>query len=264
MISDYHLHSFFSGDSEASPHAMVERAISLGMKTICFTDHCDTDSEDPAFILDTDAYMNRMMEIREQYWNRIEVCIGVELGMQPHLAKRHLDYVKQYPFDFIIASQHLVYGKDPYYPEVFQEREDRAVYRRYFEELYENVKVFSEYHVLGHLDYVVRYGTHKAEQYGYNEYADIIDAILRNIVQNGCGIEVNTSGLKYGLSFPNPHMDILRRYRELGGEIITIGSDAHSPEYIGYDFSLTVDILKDIGFGFLAEFRQKAIRFVQI
>jgi len=264
MIADYHLHTSFSGDSEMPPEAMVEQAIALGMKTICFTDHCDTDSEDPEFILDTDAYMQKMTEIREQYRDRIEVCIGVELGMQPHLAKRHQEYVKEYPFDFVIASQHLVYGKDPYFPEVFQGREDREVYRRYFEELYENVKAFSEYQVLGHIDYVVRYGTHKVRQYGYNEYADIIDEILRTVVQSGRGIEINTSGLKHGLGFPNPHLDIIRRYREFGGEIITIGSDAHAPEYIGYDFPRVIEMLKEIGVHFIAEFRQKAFRFVQI
>lgn len=262
MISDYHLHTSFSGDSKAAPEVMIERAIALGMKTLCFTDHCESGSFD--FELDTDAYFTKLKQLRDCYQERIEICIGVELGMQPHLAQQYQEYVRKYPFDFVIASQHLVDGQDPYYGKVFDGQEDPAVYRRYFEQLYENVQLFSDYQVLGHLDYVVRYGAHKAQQYGYNEYADIIDAILSTVIQNGSGVEVNTAGLKHGLGFAHPHMDVLRRYRELGGEVITIGSDAHAPEFIGYDFSQAKEILKQLGFRFFAEFRQKVTSFVQL
>jgi histidinol-phosphatase (PHP family) len=261
MISDFHLHTWFSGDSKADPEKMIERGIALGMNTICFTDHCDTDCGNSSFVIDVDAYIEKMSMLRDKYRHQIEVCIGVELGMQPHLAKQHKEYVNRYPFDFVIGSQHLVDGKDPYYPEVFQQREDREVYLHYFEQLYDNVRAFTDYQVLGHIDYVVRYGKYKEKQYNYAEYADIIDGILRKVIEDGRGIEVKTAGLKYGLGFPNPHMDILRRYHELGGEIVTIGSDAHAPEYMGYEFSRIAELLKHIGFGFFAKFRQKTVNF---
>ncbi len=264
MIPDYHLHTFFSGDSKADPHEMADRAIALGMESICFTDHMDTDSEEPEFILDTDAYLPYMQELQEEYRGKLKIRIGVEIGMQPHLADRHREYVKQYPFDFVIASLHLVDGKDPYYPEVFEGREDREVYRRYLESLLENVKKFSEFQVLGHIDYVVRYGTHKALQYGYDEYCDVIDEILRHTIETGCGIEINTAGLKKGLGFPNPHYDVIRRYFELGGEILTLGSDAHAPEEIGYDFSAVSDYLRTVGCRYVMEFEGKRPFFVQL
>lgn len=264
MKADFHLHTAFSGDSEAAPEAMAERAVELGIETICFTDHMDTDSEAADFILDTESYIPRLKKLQEEYRDRLDIRIGVEIGMQPQLAGYHEEYVKKHPFDFVIASLHLVEGRDPYYQEVFAGREDREIYRCYFEALLDNVRAFSEFQVLGHLDYVVRYGVHKAEQYGYNEYADIIDEILRIIIKNGCGIEVNTAGFKYNLGFPNPHPDIIRRYKELGGEIITIGSDAHSPEYIGYMFDEAKCIIKDAGFIYYSEFRQKTPKFVQI
>lgn len=264
MIADFHLHTAFSGDSEAAPEAMAERALELGMNSICFTDHMDTDSEEPGFILDTDSYIPRMQTLRERYRDQLDIRIGVELGMQTQLGSRHEEYVEKYPFDFVIASLHLVEGRDPYYPEVFAGREDREVYRSYFESMLANVRVFPAFQVLGHIDYVVRYGVHKAKQYGYNEYADIIDEILRTIIGNGCGIEVNTAGLKYGLGFPNPHPKIIRRYKELGGEVITIGSDAHQPEHIGYGFDEAKCILKAAGFNYYSEFRLKKPVFVQI
>lgn len=264
MSSDFHLHTSFSGDSDSSPTAMAEAAAALGMRTICFTDHMDTDSQEEGFILDTDAYLCEMVRIQEKYRDKIDIRIGVELGMQEHLAQRHYEYVQKYPFDLVIASLHLVDGKDPYYPEVFAGREDKEVYRSYFESLLANVKAFSGYQVLGHIDYVVRYGRHKAQQYGYNEYADIIDEILLTVIQNGCGIEINTAGFKHDLGFANPHPDIISRYKELGGEIVTIGSDAHSPAYIGYRFNEAKYILKEAGFDYYCQFRQGRAEFVQV
>lgn len=184
--------------------------------------------------------------------------------MQPHLAGRHYDYVRSYPFDFVIGSLHLVYGKDPYFPEVFEGRQDREVYRAYLESLLDNLKAFKEYQVVGHIDYVVRYGVHKAEQYGYTEYADILDEILRCVIEDGRGIEVNTAGLQKGLGFPNPHYDVIRRYRELGGTIVTAGSDAHEPSGIGHSFRQIEDFLKAAGFRYRAEFKNGVPVFIHL
>lgn len=264
MMPDYHLHTWFSGDSRTDPHEMADRAIGLGMKSICFTDHMDTDSEEPEFILDTDRYIPYMEALREEYADRLDIRIGVEIGMQPHLAGRHYDYVRSYPFDFVIGSLHLVYGKDPYFPEVFEGRQDREVYRAYLESLLDNLKAFKGYQVVGHIDYVVRYGVHKAEQYGYTEYADILDEILRCVIEDGRGIEVNTAGLQKGLGFPNPHYDVIRRYRELGGTIVTAGSDAHEPSGIGHSFRQIEDFLKAAGFRYRAEFKNGVPVFIHL
>ena len=118
--------------------------------------------------------------------------------------------------------------------------------------------------MVGHIDYVVRYGAHKAEQYGYTEYADILDAILRRVIEDGRGIEVNTAGLQKGLGFPNPHYDVIRRYRQLGGEIVTVGSDAHAPEQIGSNFCLIEDFLREAGFRYRTEFKDRVPVFIQL
>jgi len=264
MISDYHLHTEFSGDSEAPPEAMVEQAIKLGMKSMCFTDHVDFDIPSTQFMIDENAYFEKMQALQAQYRDQIDINIGVELGLQPHLAERHHEYVNQYPFDFIIGSLHIVDGKDPYYPEVFKGKEDSKVYRAYFEQFLENLKAFSEFQTVGHIDYVVRYGNHKAEQYSYEVYADILDKILHEIIDKGLGIEINTAGIKAGLGFPNPHPDVIRRYKELGGEIITFGSDAHVPEYIGYEFEQMRQMLLGMGFKYYAEFKQRKMMMKQL
>ncbi len=264
MIADYHLHTFFSGDSEADPHDMADRAIALGMTTICFTDHCDTDSEEPEFILATEKYIPYMLDLREEYRGRLDIRIGVELGLQTHLAEKHNAYVEKWPFDFVIASRHLVDGIDPYYEQAFEGKEDGVVYRNYLEQLLENLKVFHNYQAAGHIDYVVRYGRHKARDYNCKDYADVVDAILHQIIEDGNGIEVNSAGLSKGLDFPNPHYDIVKRYKELGGEYVTIGSDAHEPGMIGAHFLHICDFLKSVGFRYLTDYEQKIPKLIQI
>ena len=116
----------------------------------------------------------------------------------------------------------------------------------------------------GHLDYVVRYGPNKNKYYSYEKYADIIDEIIRQLVQHGKGIEINTAGFKYGLNHPNPTEEILHRYKELGGEIITIGADGHKPEHIAFDFDKVPDILKNAGFKYYTVFKERKPEFISL
>ena len=112
--------------------------------------------------------------------------------------------------------------------------------------------------------YVVRYGPTKNQNYSYQKHADIIDRILRTILESGKGIELNTSGFRSGLGQPNPCVDILKRYKELGGEIITVGSDAHKPEHVGADFDKACTILKDCGFQYYTIFEKRAPEFIRL
>ncbi len=91
----------------------------------------------------------------------------------------------------------------------------------------ENIRIIRDFDVLGHMDYIVRYGRHQAKEYNWKNCSDLIDEILRWLIEHGKGIEMNMAGFKYGLGFCHPYPEIIRRYRELGGEIITVDSDAH-------------------------------------
>ena len=110
---------------------------------------------------------------------------------------------------------------------------------------------------MGHLDYVVRYGPNRNRKFTYKDYADVIDPILEVLIRKDKALEVNTGGFKYGLGHPNPHEDIIRRYKELGGKLITVGSDAHAPEHVGFEFARTAEILKSCGFREYAVFEKK-------
>ena len=170
----------------------------------------------------------------------------------------------RYNFDFVIGSSHVVHGYDPYFPPFWKTHTEEEGYREYFESILENIRAFDDFDVYGHIDYVVRYGPTRNENYTYARYSDVIDEILRLLIEKGKGIEINTGGFKYGLGHPNPCEEILARYRELGGEIITVGADAHAPEHVGFAFEKVPQILKDAGFIYYTVFRKRKPEFIKI
>lgn len=262
IFSDFHTHSTFSTDGTDKLVEMANSAVEKGLKTICFTEHNDFDYPGGEFLLDTEAYRNELFRVREQLSGKIEVLFGVELGLMKHLGERLREYLDGRGFDFVIGSSHLIDGKDPYFPEYFAELGQKNGVLRYFESIVENIGAFSDFDVYGHLDYAVRYSPEKC--YNPVDLREIIDEILRKIVSLGKGIEINTAGLRKGLSHANPHPFILKRYRELGGEIITVGSDAHNTADIAADFDLAESFLKDAGFEFYTVFRQRKPHFVRL
>ena len=266
LLWDVHMHSQFSGDSMAPQETMIQAAVEKKLGGICFTDHLDIDypDEPELFLLDLPNYIASVTALRDKYKENFPICLGIELGLQPHLAKLHKDILSQYPFDFVIGSSHVVHGFDPYYPQFYQGRKEKDCYREYFESILENIQVFDDFDVYGHIDYVVRYGPTRNTNYLWNDYQDVIDEILRLLIQKGKGIEINTGGLKYGLGHPNPTEEILARYHELGGEIITLGADAHAPEHVGYDFEKLPSILKTAGFSYFTIFRNRKPEFIKL
>lgn len=262
ITADFHTHTDFSSDSEQPMEGALEALISKGIKTVCFTEHMDMDYPGGEFILDTAAYRARLLELREKFQGRIVVLFGVELGLMEYLAPRLREYVSGWDFDFIIGSSHLVDGVDPYYPEYFSRHGDYNGILRYFESILANIRAFDDFDVYGHLDYVVRYSG--AKNYHPADFAELLDEILKTLISMGKGIELNTAGLKYGLEFAHPHPELLKRYRELGGEIITVGSDGHKADHYAWDFDRAGDILRNAGFGYYTVFRGRKPQFVKI
>lgn len=266
ILCDFHNHTAFSTDSEAAPEDMIEKAIRLGLSYLCTTDHMDLDFPVPElpFTFSVPDYFQKMRPLREQYKDRITLLTGIELGLRPGLKDRLSRLLADWDFDFVIGSSHLVDGMDPFDAKTWEGQEESAVIRRYFETIPDNLAEFDDIDVYGHLDYIVRYAPSKAENYSYQNYRNILDAVLKTLVAKNIGLELNTAGFKYGLGFPNPHTDILKRYRELGGEILTIGSDAHRPEHLAYDFQKVPEILKNCGFSYYTIFKNRKPEFIKL
>lgn len=271
IFPDYHIHTSFSSDCKSNIHDIIKNAKEHGLMSMCVTDHYDIDfpiqKADPAmdFYLDTDKYYEYMSKIKNSVSPDFDLRIGVELGVMPDVTKKAAEYVKKHPeLDFIICSTHLVDGLDPYYPEYFEDKTDTEAYRRYFEEILNTVKDFHTFNVYGHLDYIVRYGRKHYESFKFSDHMDILKEIIKIIVENGCGIEINTCSLYKGLPYPHPHSDILRLYKETGGEILTIGSDTHDTVHMGYGFDRARQLLLDNGFQYYCTFDKQKPAFVKI
>jgi len=263
ILYDFHLHTSFSGDCETPMQEMVDSALSKGLKGLCITEHFDYDfpasDRCPAdtFLLDFDAYLKGVEALTLTYRDKLEIGFGVELGLQPHLAPLHASIAGQYPFDFIIGSLHTCHAKDPYYSPFYEGRSEEEAYREYFSCILENLEAYSDFDTLGHLDYTVRYGPNQDKYYTYERYQDILDPILFKLVSMGKALECNTGAINYGLRDLNPSNAILKRYRDLGGEYITIGSDAHRPEAIAKGFDRAREILSNCGFTYYTTFKNR-------
>lgn len=259
MHCDFHLHTAFSADCDTPAEEMVQAAIENGLDILCLTDHMDMDFPYPkvAFDLDTESYYQEYLRLKELYKERLDLRFGVELGLQEHLAKEHNEYIHRHPFDFVIGSLHLVNRVDPWYPDYFKGRSDEDAFTEYFQALYDNLKAYYDFDVLGHLDYIVRYSPNKNANYSYEKFQYLIDPILEFVVEHGIGLEVNTGSVKSGLNATNPAPEILTRYRELGGEIITLGSDAHVTNYVGFHLKEMQSLLKELGFTHFTVFKDR-------
>ena len=266
MYYDFHVHSDFSSDSHTPMESMIRQGIRLGLPGICFTEHMDLDFPDGelSFLTDLPSYKQKFSELKGRYQGQIELFYGLELGMQPHLKKELPQLAHSDTFDFLIGSAHLIDRMDPYDKLYFQGKSEQEAYLHYFEVLLENLKTFSCFDTCGHIDYVVRYGPNTNQYYSYNKYCDILDEILKVLITKGIALECNTAGFKYGLGHPNPTEEILIRYRELGGEILTLGSDGHAPEHLAYDFDKIGNLLQNCGFRYYTIFKNRKPEFVKL
>ncbi|MBQ8955764.1 MAG: histidinol-phosphatase HisJ family protein [Lachnospiraceae bacterium] len=250
--TDCHLHSTFSTDGHSDMESEINHAIELGLDTICFTEHNDSGTNaDGSFVVDIRAYHDKLYQLKEKYSGRIEVLFGIEAGFQPtdHIYDYFKGYLKAWDFDFIIGSSHVVKNKDPYFPVFFDDyADDDAAYRAYFEEELENARMYENYDSYGHLDYILRYGKTRNKYFTYEKFADVLDPLLKTLISHGKCIEVNSAGFRKDMGNPNPHIDIVKRYHELGGLPPTVGSDAHVCEDMAADFDKAEQVLLEAGY----------------
>lgn len=269
VYHDSHVHTSFSTDSSTPMLAMVRQGIENGLHSITFTDHMDyhfpdkygssdTDKDGRTpFTFDPEAYLYEIAQVRKCCGDRIRIYAGVELGLKEDAIEQNIALSRDRRFDYTIGSIHLVDDMDPYYAEYWEANEEKKGIEKYFLAMAENLKAENiQIDTLGHLDYIVRYAPSGNRLYSYRIYADIIDEILRRIIDRGISLEVNTAGYKNGGLMPNPNEEIILRYREFGGELITFGSDAHEPARLSARFEDAEKIVRNAGFPFYTTFVQ--------
>jgi len=229
---DYHLHTRLSFDSHADPEKMVRAALQAGLKEICFTDHRDYDPLDPEHYLryETEDYGAAYDHLQA---DGLKIRKGFEFGiLQDNAQQLHLD-IQQREYDFVIGSIHFAEGLDPYYEPYWKGKTIEQAEQVFLEETLNCVQAHDEFDVLGHLTFLSKAWANPTKRpIRYDDHREIADEIMKELVRKGKGLEINTSGFDpCGVYLPSA--DYLHRFKELGGEIVTVGSDAHNPERVG-------------------------------
>lgn len=280
-LIDCHTHTLFSVDSEADLGMCAERADRLGLAAYAVTDHCECNSWYPAEhysdgddMHDSYCYKDCFLDsvaavtaLKEKYNGKLNLICGVEMG-QPQAAPEAAAFINaDERVDFIIGSLHQIRGeKDFYYIDYIDLGTDKIydLLERYFTELNEMCRTNS-FDVLGHLTYCLRY---MKQRHGIepdiSRFDDIIADSFRTLAQNGKGIEINTSGLRQGFGETFPNLKYTKLFREMGGEIISVGSDAHTAEDIGKNVRDGIEIAKAAGFTRIAYFKKRQPQFIAI
>ena len=273
MRTDYHVHTEFSDDSNYPMEQVIKDAITKGFDELCFTDHVDygikKDWDEPGEMIyrkggagepdqmpvanvDYPVYYKTFQKMKELYQDKISLKFGLEFGMQAHTVEKYEKLFSRYPFDFIILSVHEIEDKE-FWDQGFQNGMTQQEYNeRYYEEMLYLVQNYHNYSVLGHMDLITRYD--KAGVYTFEKLKPILTKILKTVIADEKGIEVNTSSHRYGLKDLTPSSDILKLYKKLGGKIITIGSDSHKPGYLGAFVDETKEELRSLGFEYICTF----------
>lgn len=258
MFADYHIHTSYSPDSSVNMEDYITQAIRLGYDDICFTDHIDCGTP-YCFCCDTKNYSKDILKYQEKYKDKIKIKLGMEFGAQAHFATYFQNIFNSYNFDFIILSFHIIDDKD-LWDGSFQKGKTQTEYnKKYYEEIYKTIQVYNNFSVLGHLDLIRRYDNFGEMPFIYNK--EIIEEILLDIISKDKGIELNTSSFRYKLQDLMPSVDILKFYKELGGEVITIGSDCHYLSHFGYKIQEMRELLKTIGYKYFCTFDKMKINF---
>lgn len=252
---DFHIHSRVSFDGRDRGLDLALAAATAGLREICFTDHLDYDPmgtiADMAF--DTADYNSEYEGLSVP---GLKIRLGVEFGMTPDNREQFHRDLKRRDFDFVLGSVHFTDGLDVFFSEYWMGKTVFEAERRYLEETLRCVESHDDFDVLAHLNFVSKSPAHPAPRpLPYADHREIVDEILKALVRKGKGMEMNTSGIDRRAGFL-PTEEIIRRFHELGGQIVTVGSDAHRCERVGQYIPEACGLLRDI-FGYVCTFENR-------
>lgn len=271
-LFDNHNHSQFSFDGKKTT---VERSAAAaeasGLSGICFTDHCDfyVPPMKAAFehlvpeTFDTDAQQKEIDRVNGMHgWTGpgkgFHIFKGVEIGLQKKCRQQIREYISAHSFDQVIASVHYLDDTDPFYGGYYGGKDWKRAYGHYLETLYEEMKWLGDFDIMGHFDYVARYAPYPQASIMYRDFSDIFDEILKFLAENGKAIEINTKTYRdYNGRTPVLDKNILLRFKDLGGEAISLGSDSHDPVRPGDRFKEFAEFASSLGFRRLAHYESR-------
>lgn len=251
---DLHIHSEYSMDGKFNMEDITKQAINKKGKAICFTDHINLESTSKQIdiLFDIDEYIREITKVRHKYKNEIDILSGIEIAIKSHLLHRYDKLISNYNFDYVLMSIKSVDRLDIVKDNVFNKFNTKSILIKYYTEMLSCVKNFDNFDALAHIDYIDRYAkvqtgnSIKIEE--YDEIYSIIEEILTELINKDKGLEVNTGSLRNGLNYLHPKPEILKMYYDLGGEIITVGSDSSDKKDLFSNYKYVEKELKKLGF----------------
>jgi histidinol-phosphatase (PHP family) len=252
---DFHIHSSVSFDGKATPEALVRAAEKAGLREICFTDHID---EDPRGIITDRVYNVKDYNAGYDHLcsDKLKIRLGFEFGLLDDNRASFRNHLSQRHYDFVLGSIHFAANEDIYYGPYWDSRNLFQGERQYFEDMLRCVELHNDFDVLAHMTYIS-----KAKSNPYHtpvkleEHRDVIAAVMETLIKKGKGMEINTSGVDSCGAFL-PTEDFLRLFKDLGGQIVAVGSDTHTTERVGQYTDRVCAMLKDI-FGYVCTFEDR-------
>jgi histidinol phosphate phosphatase HisJ family len=276
LFYDNHTHTNFSPDSKMTIREAILTATNSNLSGIAFTDHLDLHAPngDNRFFFNPHEQQSEIEkvfgEIREEKLlsgRKFEVLKGIEVGLQPNCMGEIKNFTNKYKFDTVVASIHFIDNVDPYFGEYFIGKNYKEAYGRALEVMYNSIKEFEDFDILGHFDYVCRYSNYNEDvrNITLKEFGDYLDPILKYLANNGKTFEINTKTyMQYKGFTPTLDINILKRFKEFGGEAVSLGSDAHNINRIGDNFSQFAQIIKNCGFNYLVYFKERKPQFYKL
>ncbi len=252
---DYHMHSTVSYDGMGTAREMAEAAAAAGLQEICFTDHLDYTHAQPRekTCFQADDYAKAY----DALWiPGLQIRRGVEVGLAPWNVQQIQEDLSARQYDFVLGSVHFIEDVDPYFPEFWIGKTGAQAEQMYFEEMLRCLQLHDDFDVLGHLTYISKLQANPSQRIvPLSQYRDMAAEIMRVLVEKGKGMEINTSGMDRCGDFL-PGEEYLRLFKDLGGSIVTVGSDAHSAERVG-QYTVQACRLAGAIFGHVCTFRNR-------
>ncbi len=254
---DYHVHTDFSCDCQASMSEMCRAAIERGIAEIGFSEHFDLNPEDPCHgFFEPGRWWDELEGCRHTFGSELAIRAGIELG-EPHLYPGEMqELLDEYPWDYSLGSLHWVEGWLIFDRNYFRQA-GVDPYRSYFRELARMARE-AEFDILAHMDIVKRYGARYFGPLDPADYEAEIREVLRTCAARNIALEINTSTRRRGFEQASPSEAILRWFAEEGGRWITLASDAHFPEHLGYELDSALATVRSAGFDHLARFMKRS------
>ena len=253
IMYDFHTHSAHSYDGFDTIEEICLRAIEIGLDGIALTEHFDPEYLDDDTSIDLDKYWETVSEVSDRYSDRIYIAKGVELGLQPgHVMDECRQVAASRPWDFVLASIHVADGAAIDVDRFLAGRDADDILHSYYKALSVCLDEFDDFDVLAHINIIDRYidlsGMSRA-------HMPMVAEILQKAVDAGKGIEINTSSFRKGLGErTTPTQEMVDMYVSMGGEIITVGSDSHGSEHLGYKLDYALDMIRKAGLSHYATF----------